>query len=291
MKQVSAIYYAPEKHWVGNGFQVQTLFSYNDQEAKNIDPFLMLDYNPARHFDGGRKSDFRGVDARPYRGFDIVTFGLQGEMGYEDSQGHRGIIGVGDVQWTTAGKGIMYRTFHSESYSKQGGMFEMMQLWVNLPASEKLAEPKSQLLTSAEIPVVELADNAGTARVIAGALDSVSGNATTFTPINIWNVAMNSGKSHIFSIPENHNLLVYIFDGTLMFNGEDIARRGQLVTFEKGGADVEIESNNESTFLVLTGKPINETIAGHDQFIMNSDMELLQALRDVQSGAFGKITP
>lgn len=289
MKKVANVHYAPQKHWVGNGFHVQSMFTYNDTD-KNLDPFLMMDYNPPRHFDGGRKSDFRGVGEHPHRGFETVTIAYQGEVAHADSYGGGGIIGTGDVQWMTAGSGVMHEEFHSEKFSKEGGMFEMVQLWVNLPKAHKMTTPKYQAITSAEIPVVQLDNDAGKARIIAGELASISGAASTFSPINMWDVVMNTGKVHTFAVPESHNLIILVLDGTVQINGEDIARRGELVTFEKGGSDVQIESNNEAKLLILTGEPLNEPVVGYGPFVMNTDAEILQAMRDVQEGKFGQIT-
>ncbi len=288
MKKVANVHYAPQKHWVGNGFHVQSMFTYNDTD-KNLDPFLMMDYNPPRYFDGGRKSDFRGVGEHPHRGFETVTIAYQGEVAHADSYGGGGVIGAGDVQWMTAGSGVMHEEFHSERFSKEGGMFEMVQLWVNLPKAHKMTTPKYQAITSAEIPVVQLDDNAGSARIIAGELASTSGVASTFSPINMWDVVMNAGKAHTFAVPESHNLIILVLDGTVQINGEDIARRGQLVTFERGGKDVQIESNNEAKLLILTGEPLNEPVIGYGPFVMNTDAEILQAMRDVQEGKFGQI--
>ncbi|VTU08667.1 pirin-related protein [Actinobacillus indolicus] len=288
MKKVANVYTAPAKHWVGNGFHVQSMFTYNDTD-KNLDPFLMMDYNPSRHFDGGRKSDFRGVGEHPHRGFETVTIAYQGEVAHADSYGGGGTIGTGDVQWMTAGSGVMHEEFHSERFSREGGMFEMVQLWVNLPKAHKMTTPKYQAIKSADIPVVQLGDNAGIARIIAGELASISGAASTFTPINMWDVVMNAGKTHTFAVPESHNLVILVLDGTVQINGEEIACRGELVTFERGGADVRIESNNESKLLILTGEPINEPIVGYGPFVMNTDSEILQAMRDVQEGKFGQI--
>lgn len=288
MKKVENVYTAPAKHWVGNGFHVQSMFTYNDTD-KNLDPFLMMDYNPPRHFDGGRKSDFRGVGEHPHRGFETVTIAYQGEVAHADSYGGGGVIGTGDVQWMTAGSGVMHEEFHSERFSKEGGMFEMVQLWVNLPKAHKMTTPKYQAIKSTEIPVVQLDDNAGIARIIAGELASISGAASTFTPINMWDVVMNAGKTHTFAVPESHNLIILVLDGTVQINGEEIARRGELVTFERGGADVQIEANNEAKLLILTGEPINESIVGYGPFVMNTEAEIVQAMRDVQSGKFGQI--
>lgn len=289
MKKVANVHFAPAKHWVGNGFQVQSMFTYNDTD-KNLSPFLMMDYNPPRHFDGGRKSDFRGVGEHPHRGFETVTIAYQGEVTHKDSYGGGGTIGTGDVQWMTAGSGLMHQEFHSERFSQEGGMFEMAQLWVNLPAKDKMTAPKYQAIQSGQIPVAELADNAGSARIIAGELNGVKGSASTFTPINMWDVKMNAGKTNVFAVPESHNLIILVLDGTVQINGDEIARRGELVTFERGGVDVQIEANNDAKLLILTGEPINEPIVGYGPFVMNSEAEILQAMYDVQNGKFGQIT-
>ncbi len=288
MKKVAQVHYAPAKHWVGNGFHVQSMFSYQDKE-KNVDPFLLMDYNPPRYFDGGRKSDFRGVGEHPHRGFETVTIAYQGEVQHADSTGGGGIIGTGDVQWMTAGAGIMHEEFHSEKFSREGGMFEMVQLWVNLPAKHKMTPAKYQAIKSTDIPVVELADNAGYVRIIAGELNDVTGSATTFSPINMWDVKMNAGKAYTYNVPESHNLIILVLDGTIQVNNEDIARRGELITFERGDKNVHIEANNDVKLLILTGEPLNEPIASYGPFVMNTNDELIQAMYDVQNGQFGKI--
>lgn len=287
MKNVAQVYPAPQKHWVGNGFHVHGMFNYQETH-KNLDPFLLMDYNAPRYFDGNRKSDFRGVGEHPHRGFETVTIAYQGEVAHKDSAGGGGVIGTGDVQWMTAGSGLMHEEFHSERFSMEGGMFEMVQLWVNLPAKDKMTPPKYQAIESKNIPVVDL-NGAGQARIIAGQLAGTQGIATTFSPINMWDVRLNAGKDYTFSVPENHNLIILVLDGTVQINDNDIARRSELITFEKGGADVKIEANNETKLLILTGEPLNEPIVGHGPFVMNSKEEILQAMYDVRHGKFGQI--
>lgn len=289
MKTVAKVHQAPQKHWVGNGFQVQSMFSFNYTD-KHLDPFLLMDYNPPRYFDGGRKSDYRGVGEHPHRGFETVTIAYQGEVSHKDSYGGGATIGTGDVQWMTAGSGVMHEEFHSEKFSQEGGMFEMVQLWVNLPAKDKMTTPKYQAIKAAEIPEVAFGDNAGIARIIAGDFETTQGVASTFSPVNMWDVRMNAGKNHTFHVPANHNLIVLVLDGTVQFNGADIARRGELVTFERGEADVHIEVNNDAKLLILTGEPHNEPIVGYGSFVMNTRDEIVQAFHDVQSGKFGSIS-
>ncbi|AOF52639.1 quercetin 2,3-dioxygenase [Rodentibacter caecimuris] len=292
MKKVANVFTAPEKHWVGNGFHVASMFSYNDKD-KNLDPFLLMDYNPPKYFQGGRRDnsefDLRGVEEHPHRGFETVTIAYQGEVSHRDSHGGRGTIGTGDVQWMTAGSGVMHEEMHSEKFAKEGGLFEMVQLWVNLPAKDKMTEPKYQAIKSADIPVVKLPNDAGQVRVIAGELLGATGSASTFSPINMWDTTMNANATHTFSVPESHNVVILVLEGTIQVGGEAIARRGELVTFERGGADVLIESNNEAKLLILTGEPLNEPIVGYGPFVMNTREQIVEAFNDVQSGKFGRL--
>ncbi|MDO4223936.1 MAG: pirin family protein [Acinetobacter sp.] len=288
MKKVAYVHQAPEKHWVGNGFHVHGMFNYQEQH-KNLDPFLMMDYAAPRHFDGNRKSDFRGVGEHPHRGFETVTIAYQGEVEHHDSMGGHGVIQTGDVQWMTAGSGIMHQEYHSEQFSQQGGIFEMVQLWVNLPAKDKMTTPKYQAITAQQIPEIALDHQAGIARIIAGELQQQYGAASTFSPVNLWDIRLNAGKMHTFAVPESHNLIILVLDGTVQINGEHIARRAELVTFERGGADVQIEANNDAKLLILTGEPLNEPIVGYGPFVMNTRDEIIQAVQDVQNGNFVRI--
>lgn len=292
MKKVANVFTAPEKHWVGNGFHVASMFSYNDKD-KNLDPFLLMDYNPPKFFQGGRRDnsefDLRGVEEHPHRGFETVTIAYQGEVSHRDSHGGGGTIGTGDVQWMTAGSGVMHEEMHSEKFAKEGGLFEMVQLWVNLPAKDKMTTPKYQAIKSADIPVVKLPNDAGQVRVIAGELLGTTGSASTFSPINMWDTTMNANATHTFSVPESHNVVILVLEGTIQVGGEAVARRGELVTFERGGADVLIESNNEAKLLILTGEPLNEPIVGYGPFVMNTREQIVEAFNDVQTGKFGRL--
>lgn len=288
MKKVAKVHQAPAKHWVGNGFHVQSMFSYNDTD-KNLSPFLLMDYNPPRHFDGGRKTDFRGVGEHPHRGFETVTIAYQGEVTHRDSYGGGGTIGTGDVQWMTAGSGLMHQEYHSDRFSLEGGIFEMVQLWVNLPKKYKMTTPKYQAIKSNDIPVVQLNNEAGSARIIAGDFEGTNGTASSFTDINMWDIVMNEGKSYLFKVPTSHNLIILVLDGTVQINGDSIARTGELITFEGKEADVLIEANNMSKLLILSGEPIDEPIVGYGPFVMNTREEILQAIKDVQNGKFGQI--
>lgn len=288
MKELKNIIKAPLKHWVGDGFEVQSMFSYNNGN-ENLSPFLLMDYNPPRYFEGNRKYNPRGVGEHPHRGFETVTIAYQGEVSHKDSYGGGGTIGTGDVQWMTAGSGLMHQEFHSEKFSEQGGMFEMVQLWVNLPAKHKMTKPKYQAISAQNIPIVNFPDNAGYARIIAGELEGTQGSANTFTPINMWDVRMSAGKSNVFSVPENHNLIILVLAGKVQINHDKWISPSELATFKRGGNYVELLAQEEAKILILSGEPIDEPVVGYGPFVMNSEQEILQAINDVRAGKFGQI--
>jgi Pirin-related protein len=179
MKRFLGRYGNDRGHWVGDGFPVRSLFSYNEL-GKHVSPFLLLDYAGPHNFEPTTAR--RGVGQHPHRGFETVTIVYDGEVEHRDSTGQGGIIGPGDVQWMTAGGGILHEEFHSGAFAKSGGPFRMVQLWVNLPAKDKMAAPGYQGILNAEIPTVTLADGAGTARIIAGELGGSRGPAPDLHP-------------------------------------------------------------------------------------------------------------
>lgn len=286
-KQVLQLRNAPGRHWVGNGFPVQGLFDYGPG-ADTRSPFLLLDYAAPTSFtpNAGKR---RGVGAHPHRGFETVTIVYAGEVEHRDSAGGGGVIGPGDVQWMTAGSGIVHEEFHSQAYSETGGPFQMVQLWVNLPARDKMTPPRYQALLDAEIPVMSLAESAGTVRVIAGTLDGATGPASTFTPMNVWDVQVRAGQAATLPLPEAWTTLLLVQSGTVQVNGEGIAREGQLVTFAREGTSVNIEANSDARLLLLAGEPIDEPVVGHGPFVMNDAAGIARAFADYQSGKFGAV--
>lgn len=287
-KTIHGIYSAPRPHWVGNGFPVRSLFNYNEH-GKQLSPFLLLDHAGPHEFTptAGR----RGVGQHPHRGFETVTIVYEGEVEHRDSTGAGGIIGPGDVQWMTAASGILHEEFHSRDYAARGGAFHMAQLWVNLPASDKMATPGYQSLTNAQIPDVALPDDAGRVRVIAGEFAGQQGPAHTFTAMNVWDVRMNAGKSAALSLPQGHTLAVVVLQGTVLINGQEVARADQVVQLGRDGTDVTLEANNDSLLLVLSGEPIVEPIVGQGPFVMNTEEEIRVAINDFNTGKFGRIQP
>ncbi len=286
MRDILGIYSAPRQHWVGDGFPVRTMLSHHDQ-GQHISPFIMLDYaGPARFTP---TSERRGVGQHPHKGFDTVTIVYEGEVEHRDSTGAGGVIGPGDVQWMTAASGILHEEYHAPAFAKSGGNFEMVQLWVNLPAKNKSAKPGYQSLLDADIPVATLPDGAGTVRVIAGNFGDATGPARTFTPINIWDVRLARGKTATFDVPEEHTLSVLVLSGTVEINGREIVREAQTAIFGRDGGGITVETNGDAKLLVLTGEPIDEPVVAHGPFVMNTVGEIKQAMLDFQSGKFGAI--
>ena len=289
MRNVKQIYRANSQHWVGDGFLVQPLFSHMGDD-RGTNPFLMLDYAAPYEFSPNEARSPRGVGQHPHKGFETVTIAYHGEVAHRDSSGGGGIIYEGDVQWMTAGSGIIHEEFHSENFSKKGGLFEMVQLWVNLPAKDKNTPPRYQHLAKAAIPVVEFPDEAGRLRLIAGEYKGEKGAADTFTEMNVWDIVLNAGKKAVLEIPEAHNLSMVVLRGNVTLNGKEQAGAEQLVGFEKSGGNVHIEAGSEEVkILLLSGVPIDEPVVGYGPFVMNTAEEIRQAISDFKSGKFGSI--
>ena len=287
MKKILAVYSAPRPHWVGDGFPVRSLFSY-DRHGKQLSPFLLLDHAGPAYFEPATQP--RGVGEHPHRGFETVTIVYKGEVEHRDSTGAGGKIGPGDVQWMTAASGILHEEFHSQAFTESGGDLEMAQLWVNLPARDKQADAGYQTLLNADIPSVDLPGEAGRVRVIAGEFDGHRGPARTFTPMNVWDVRVNRGGVARFDPQEGHTLALVVLRGTVQVNGSEVVRDGQWVHFDREGRGIEIEANNDATLLLLSGEPIDEPIAGYGPFVMNTKAELVEAVNDFNAGHFGRIS-
>jgi quercetin 2,3-dioxygenase len=270
------------QHWVGDGFPVRSLFSYAG--GNQFDPFLLLDYAGPHRFAPAEAT--RGVGEHPHRGFETVTIVYQGELEHRDSSGSQGAIGPGDVQWMTAASGVVHEEFHSERFTRDGGTLEMVQLWVNLPAREKMSPPRYQGLLDANIPRVSLPGKAGTVRVIAGEFQGISGAAKTFTPINVWDVQLSDAAE--LDLPQGHTALVVVQSGTVEINNS-VLKAVELVEFDRAGTLVRIIPQSPARLLVLTGEPIGEPAVGEGPFVMNTREEIRQAMRDYHDGRMGHL--
>jgi quercetin 2,3-dioxygenase len=286
LKALVEIFRDPPDHWVGDGFPVRTVFSY-DRLGHELSPFLLLDYAGPHRFEPATRP--RGISSHPHRGFETVTLVYDGEVAHRDSMGDGGVIGPGDVQWMTAGGGILHQEFHSAAFTKSGGLFRMVQLWVNLPAARKLTTPRYQSIKTEAIPVVPLAEGAGQARIIAGSFDGHPGPAKTFTPVNIWDLDLKVDQGIVIEAPEGHTTLIVVLWGALALEWDAEVREAEAALFARDGAGVSLAASVPTKALVLTGMPIDEPIVGRGPFVMNREVEIQQAFRDFSSGRFGMI--
>ncbi|MHA6236369.1 pirin family protein [Pseudomonas fluorescens group sp. PF-69] len=286
MKSIIGIYTSPQAHWVGDGFPVRTLFSY-DNLGKHISPFLLLDHAGPAEFTPTTQR--RGVGQHPHRGFETVTIVYKGELEHRDSTGSGGKIGPGDVQWMTAASGILHEEFHSEDFARSGGTLEMVQLWVNLPARDKMADAGYQTILDSDIPSIALSNDAGSLRLIAGEFDGHTGPSRTFTPIDVWDLRLNAGKLLTLDLHEGRNTALVVLRGAVQVNGLESVRQGQLALLDRKGDQLTLEASADAVVLLLSGEPIDEPIVGHGPFVMNTEQEIHQAFADFQSGRFGQM--
>lgn len=285
MKTLLHVTDTPAPHWVGDGFPVRSLFSYHSLGAA-ASPFLLLDHAGPAEFDPAPRP--RGVGEHPHRGFETVTIVYEGEVAHRDSTGRGGVIGPGDVQWMTAGSGILHEEFHSEQFTARGGRMEMAQLWVNLPARAKMTPPSYQAITADRIPGVDLPDGAGRLRVIAGDYAGTAGPAHTFTPLHVWDVSLRAGHSTTLPAPSGWSVLVVVLRGQVRV-GDQVVGPSRVAVLSREGVDLELHGVEDAMLLVLTGEPIEEPLVGYGPFVMNSREEIIQAIEDFNSGRFGLI--
>lgn len=273
-------------HWVGDGFPVRTLFNYSDQGAA-LSPFLMLDYAGPADFPPTQQR--RGVGEHPHRGFETVTIVYAGEVEHRDSSGGGGKIGAGDVQWMTAASGLVHEEFHGRDYAARGGPFEMVQLWVNLPASEKMSPPRYQAILDKQIPAIKLSDGQSTVRVIAGEYAGVPGPTRTFTPIHVWDLVLNNTQPIELEVPTGYTTLLVVLKGAVQTGAETIAE-AEVGVFERSRQTLRIDRAPGTRALLLCGQPIEEPIVGYGPFVMNTREEIQQAMQDYQSGKMGHLS-
>jgi len=289
MKKVVTLLTKPEPHWVGDGFPVHSLFSYGSS-AGDISPFLLFDHAGPVRFDRGDLGRPRGVGTHPHRGFETVSIVYDGEVAHRDSAGHGGTIGPGDVQWMTAAGGILHEEFHSPAYTRSGGPFHMVQLWVNLPAKDKMSPAGYQPILARDIPAVPLPDDAGSLRVIAGHCGATQGPARSFTPLNVWDLKLRGGASVALTVPEGHNTLVAVLTGEARIGADARpVRQHEVAIMEPSGTSLRIAAESDSLVMVLTGEPIPEPVVGYGPFVMNTRQQIVEAVNDFNSGRFGEM--
>jgi quercetin 2,3-dioxygenase len=282
-KQIEAVMSPPAPHMVGDGFRVHNFFPGN-LDMKRMSPFFLMDYNAKVEFPPTDKP--RGVGVHPHRGFETVTIAYHGKVAHHDSTGNSGVIGEGDVQWMTAASGILHKEYHEKEFSKKGGAFQMVQLWVNLPAKYKMTAPKYQALAAAQMGKYELPDSGGHVDIIAGEFKGVKGTASTFSPIHAYNLYLNKNGKIDFALPENYNTGLLVVEGEVIVNEQKV-KADHFVLFKNLGTDISLEASSDAKVLVLSGEPINEPIVAYGPFLMNTKEEIVQAYDDVNSGKFG----
>jgi hypothetical protein len=286
MKEVVSIERKPSAHWVGDGFPVRTVFSF-DSLGYRISPFLLLDYAGPAEFEPSDKP--RGVDEHPHRGFETVTIVYQGELEHRDSAGNHGKIGPGDVQWMTAASGVVHEEKHSAEFTRRGGVLEMVQLWVNLPAEFKMDPPGYQTILNRQIPLVSLPDGAGTLRVVAGEFGGVKGPARTFTPINLWDLRLKAEHRVELMLPRGFTAALFVLRGDIDLADSEQAGETDLALLTREGERLQIKARSDATILLLNGAAIDEPVAAYGPFVMNNKTEVTQAIEDYHNGRLGRL--
>ena len=284
VRSIEAIIAPPPPHMVGDGFRVHGFFPGGIIDEKRMSPFFLLDYNSKVEFTP--RNEPRGVGVHPHRGFETVTIAYHGKVAHHDSAGNSGIIGEGDVQWMTAASGLLHKEYHEKEFSRKGGLFQMVQLWVNLPAKYKMTPPKYQEITQAMMNKYQLPGDKGVIEVIAGEYKGIKGPASTFTPIHLYNARLKKDAKVELRFPSGYNTGLLVIEGSAVINGKTAAA-DHFVLFKNDGELVTADATEDAVLLILSGEPINEPIAQYGPFLMNTREELEQAIDDVNAGKFG----
>lgn len=285
-KAVERIISPAPAHYVGDGFRVHNFIPGPfGLGMHRTNPFIMMDYGAKFYFPPSAKP--KGVGVHPHRGFETVTIAYKGRVAHHDSSGGGGIIGEGDVQWMTAASGVLHKEYHEETFSKEGGDFQMVQLWVNLPAQFKMSTPKYQAISNDIIQRVQLDNDGGFVEVIAGEYQGIKGAASTFTPVHMLNAKLQGGGKATFNFPQNYNTCMIVVEGQISVNQSKAVPVDHFVLMANSGETFEVEALENSIVLILSGEPIQEPIAAHGPFVMNTREELIQAFEDFEAGKFG----
>jgi quercetin 2,3-dioxygenase len=287
IKTINGIYHGAPFNMVGNGFRVSNYFPHGNSFIREMSPFFLLDYNAPVEF--GASEEPRGVGVHPHRGFETVTIVYAGELAHRDSSGSAGLLHPGDVQWMTAGSGVVHEEFHAPEFSKTGGLLHMIQLWVNLPRKYKMSAPRYQDIRDKDMPRVTADNGNGYSRIIAGEYKGLKGPASTFSPVHLYDIRLEKAASTSFSLPETYNTAVLVLSGKITVSGETEAETNDFLLFNHDGEEIFIQAVESSTLLLLSGEPLNEPVVSYGPFVMNTQEEIHQAFADFHSGKFGKL--
>jgi quercetin 2,3-dioxygenase len=286
-RKIQGIYRGSDFHWVGDGFRVTNYFPSGNDFAQRISPFVLFDYHAP--FDYTPTDRPRGVGVHPHRGFETVTIAFEGSLAHHDSGGHAGVIEPGDVQWMTAGAGVLHKEYHEEAFARRGGTMQMAQIWVNLPARHKMDAPRYQSIAASQMGRVTLPGAAGEVRVIAGQYNGVKGPAATVTPVNMFDIHLNPKGRLQLSFPATENTALMVLSGDVVVNGNAKATASDFVLFENQGEEIDVAATSDVRLLLLNGEPINEPVAQYGPFVMNTQQEIREAIADFNSGKFGHL--
>ena len=286
LKSIKAILDPPAYHMVGDGFRVHNFFpSLPVIGINGMDPFFLMDYNSKWNVPPSERQ--RGVGVHPHRGFETVSIAYHGKVAHHDSSGNSGVIGEGDVQWMTAGAGVLHKEYHEKEFSLNGGIFQMVQLWVNLPAKYKMTPARYQAIENKMMGRYILDDKKSVVEIIAGEFKGVKGPVSTFTPIDMFNAKLMKGASAEFTFPESFNTGFLVIEGEVIVNGTKSVSEDRFILFERKGKNIRLEAQNKSTILIISGEPLNEPIASYGPFVMNTEAEIKKAYEDYYAGKFG----
>ena len=274
-------------HMVGDGFKVVNYFPGGQKLEKRMNPFFLLDFNPEFNFTPTIAP--RGVGVHPHRGFETITIAYKGSVAHNDSAGNSGVIHAGDVQWMTAGSGILHKEYHDKEFAVLGGLFEMAQIWINLPKKYKMSAPKYQAILHKEKGKFQLENNQGNVFVIAGKYKGAKGKANTFSPVEMYDIRLNENAETEIKVPEHFNTGLLIVEGEATINQDTIAKEHQFVQFKNEEGIIHIKAMKKSVLLFLSGEPINEPVAVYGPFVMNTTEEIQEAIEDFNSGKFGNL--
>lgn len=286
-RTIETSFNGPDKHWVGDGFYVSQYFPGGKDLTERFSPFILMDYNAPHYFEPEGDTR-RGVGAHPHRGFETVTIDYAGTIEHHDNKGNRGKLNPGDVQWMTAGSGVLHKEYHGAEFADKGGMFHMVQLWVNLPQKDKMTDPKYQAITKDEMAIYPLANDQGEVRLIAGQFDTMTGPGSTHSPINLYNVNLKNHGQVTLNEPADFNTGILVINGKVKINNEQTFSEGDFILFDNVEGEIAVEAMSEDAlFLVLSGQPLNEPVFAYGPFVMNTREEILQAYQDFRDGKFG----
>jgi quercetin 2,3-dioxygenase len=285
-KSIDVILPPPHFHMVGDGFRVHNFFPSDPKIGiQGMSPFFLLDYGSKWLVPPSDRP--RGVGVHPHRGFETVTIAYHGKVAHHDSAGNSGVIGEGDVQWMTAGAGVLHKEYHEEEFSKKGGLLQMVQLWVNLPAKNKMTPAKYQSLENKNITKVLLEDGESTLEIIAGEYNDIKGTASTYSPVNLFNAKLIRGAKVSFGFNETYNTGMLVIEGEVKINDSKTAPENHFILFSHDGKEIVVEAIEKSVVLILSGEPIHEPISSYGPFVMNTEAEIRKAYEDYNNGKFG----